>query len=349
MARRPPHDVAARRLELVNLISGEGVGFDQIASRLKPRPATRTLREDISWLTSQFPEQFRRERSPGYDDGGRVLYRWVGPAPLLLSQPLHWLTEEELIALIAARGLLRQPDPTRPATSSQSPEADPLAGAVDGFLGRAGVKEAADAIARDAIVVSRFGALPGDPACLAAFFAATVLGDGLVFDYHNLAGERHHVHASPLRMAMIKAEWYLLAWSGSIKVYRLARIANARRAKQPADRPILIPSHEIDGKLRDAFYATGSERSQDRKRVILAISPGGWPQVVGRRWGDRQVVEEEPEDLPMGWRRIHFTTSGLGECKHWVLANGSNIRAEQPAELVDWLRSEASAILAALG
>lgn len=348
MTRRPPHDVAARRLALVDLITGEGLGFDQITLQLKPRPGRRTLHEDIAWLTEQFPQHFQRERASSQHDGHRILYRWQGPAPLLLRQPVLWLSEEELIALIAARGLLRQPDPSRPATSGQAPEADPLAGAVDGLLARAGVKEAADAIARDAIVVSRFGALPGDPTCLATFFAATVLGDGLHFDYENLAGERHPVHASPLRMAMIKAEWYLLAWSGSLKVYRLARISGARRGKQPAGRPVLIPAPEIDGKLRDAFYATGSERSQDRKRVVLGVSPEGWPQVVGRRWGDRQVIEEEPEGLPSGWRRIQFTTTGLGECRHWVLANGANVRAEGPPELVEWLRTEATAVLKAL-
>ena len=325
------------------------MGFDQIASRLKPRPSKRTLHEDIAWLTEQFPTHFQREKASSHEDGYRIIYRWVGPAPLLLQQPIHWLAEEELIALIAARGLLRQPNPSRPATTGQPSEADPLARAVDGLLARAGVKEAADAIARDAIVVSRFGALPGDPACLATFFAATVLSDGLHFDYENLAGERHPVHAAPLRMAMIKAEWYLLAWSGSLKVYRLARITSARRGKQPPGRPTLIPAHEIDGKLRDAFYATGSERSQDRKRVVLGVSPQGWPQVVGRRWGDRQVVEEEPEGLPPGWRRIHFTTTGLAECRHWVLANGANVRAEGPQELIKWLSAESAAVLKALG
>lgn len=345
MTRRPPHDVAARRLALVDLITGEGMGFDEIASRLKPRPSKRTLREDIAWLTEQFPKHFIREKSIAGHDGSRVRYHWVGPAPLLLQRPIHWLAEEELIALIAARGLLRQPDPSKPATTGPTSEIDPLASAVDTILARAGVKEAADAIARDAIVVSRFGALPGDPASLATILAATVLGDGMHFDYDNLAGKRHAVHASPLRMALIKAEWYLLTWCGSMKIYRVARITNARRGKHPPGRPIFIPSHEIDAKLRDAFYATGSERPQDRKRVVLGVSPECWPQVVGRRWGDRQVIEEMPVGLPAGWRRIHFTTSGLGECRHWVLANGANMRAEAPPELLDWLRAEVSTVL----
>jgi len=348
MSRRPPHDVVARRLALVDLITGEGLGFDQITTRLKPRPSKRTLHDDIAWLTEQFPMHFQREKAVPAHEGSRVLYRWVGPAPLLLQRPIYWLAEEELIAFIAARGLLRQPDPTRPATFGPAAEVDPLAGAVDSLFSRAGVKEAADAIARDAIVVSRFGALAGDPVCLAIILAATVLGDGLHFDYDNLAGKRHVVHADPLRMALIKAEWYLLAWCGSMKVYRVARISNARRGKHPIGRPIHIPAHEIDSKLRDAFYATGSEHILDRKRVVLGVSPEGWHHVVGRRWGDRQVIEEDPVGLPNGWRRIHFTTTGLGECRHWVLANGTNMRAESPPELVDWLRIEAKAIASAL-
>jgi len=345
MPRRPPQDVAARRLAIVDLIAGEGLAFAEITAGLRPRPSTRTLREDIAWLGEHFPQRLTRNRTAGDGRSPGLAYRWIGPAPLLLSQPLHWLAEEELIALIAARGLLRQPDPTRPATTGPDPEMDPLAGAVDALLSRAGVKEAADAIARDAIVVSRFGALRGDPGCLATVLAATVLADGILFEYDNLAGKRHPVHASPLRMALIKAEWYLLAWSGSLKVYRVARMSDARRGKQPAGRPSHIPSTEIDEKLRDAFYATGSERPQDRKRIVLAVSPEGWHQVAGRRWGDRQRIEDQPADLPGGWRRIHFTTTGLAECRHWVLSHGANIRAEAPAELVAWLHDQARKVL----
>lgn len=345
MARRPLQDIASRRLALVDLVAGEGLTFAEIASRLKPRQSTRTLREDIAWLGEHFPQRLLRTRTSTDGRGSSLLYRWTGPAPLLLHQPLHWLAEEELIALIAARGLLRQPDPTRPAMIGQDLESDPLAGAVDALLARAGVKEAADAIARDAIVVSRFGALRGDPACLATVLAATVLSEGLHFEYGNLAGERHPVHASPLRMALIKAEWYLLAWAGSLKAYRVARMSDARRGRQPANRPAHIPSAEIDEKFRDAFHATGSENPRDRKRVVLGVSPEGWHQVVGRRWGDRQSIEEEPEGLPRGWRRIRFTTTGLGECRHWILSNGANFRAENPPELVAWLRQQASRIL----
>jgi hypothetical protein len=40
-----------------------------------------------------------------------------------------------------------------------------------------------------------------------------------------------------------------------------------------------------------------------------------------------------------GWKLLSFTTTGLAECQHWVL--GMGLRAEQPPELVEWLRNEA--------
>jgi predicted DNA-binding transcriptional regulator YafY len=347
MARSAPQDPSARRIQIIVLLSGDGLGFEALRAQLKPQPSVRTLHEDLAWIERQFPDRLRRDQAHGEHGTSRVALRWLGRPPVLLSQPLTWLTEEEVISLIAARGLLRQLDPSLPPTASPQPEPDPLSQAADGLLARVGVKDVADALARDAIVVSRFGAEPAAGDVLATCLGATVRGDGLHFSYVNMAGRRHTVEAMALRMLLVKSEWFMLAWSESLKLYRLARMSEVRRGRLPAKCPSWIPRQDIDAKLRDAFYATGSERSQDRKRVVLAVGPDAWPLVAGRRWGDRQTVDDHPTDLPAGWRRLQFTTTGLGECRHWVLSHGGQLRAEAPAELVSWIRAQAEAVLAA--
>lgn len=44
----------------------------------------------------------------------------------------------------------------------------------------------------------------------------------------------------------------------------------------------------------------------------------------------------------MGWRRLSFRTGGLREARHRILGMGMAVRAEEPAELVAWLREQAA-------
>jgi len=347
MVRSASNDPSTRRIQIIVLLGGDGLGFDVLRSRLKPRPSVRTLHEDLAWIERQFPDRFRREPARGEHGSSRVVLRWSGRPPVLLEQPLTWLTEEEVVAIIAARGLLRQLDPSLPPTTAPTAEPDPLSQAADALLARVGIKEVADALARDAIVVSRFGAERVSSEVLATCLGATVRGDGLHFAYINMAGRQHAVEAMALRMVLVKGEWFLLAWSEGLKIYRMARMSGVQRGRLPATCPGWIPRQDIDAKLRDAFYATGSERAQDRKRVAVAVGPEAWPLVGGRRWGDRQMVEERPADLPDGWRRLQFTTTGLAECRHWILSHGGQMRVEAPAELAAWVQAQAQAIVAA--
>jgi predicted DNA-binding transcriptional regulator YafY len=344
------NDPSIRRAQILGLLGGEGLGFDALRAKLRPQPAVRTLHEDLAWLERQFPDRFRREQAHGTQGASRVVLRWLGRPPVILAQPLQWLTEEEVVSLIAARGLLRQPDLGVPATATPASVTDPLSRAADDLLARVGIKTFADALARDAVVVSRFGAEPADGVVLSACLAATVRGDGLRFAYTNVHGRRHAaVEAMALRMVLVKAEWFLLAWSDGLKLYRLARMTAMEPCRIPAGCPAWIPRQDIDGKLRDAFYATGSERSQDRVRVVVGVGPEAWPLVANRRWGDRQEIEEDVQGLPAGWRRLRFTTTGLTECRHWVLSHGGQMRAESPAALTAWVHAQAEEILATHG
>ncbi|TQE99804.1 MAG: WYL domain-containing protein, partial [Spiribacter salinus] len=223
-----------------------------------------------------------------------------------------------------------------------------LAGAIARLIDRAGVQDAADLLARHVLTVSRFGAAPCHAEDLAVCLAATAVGECLLFDYENLQGKRRRIHAIPQRCVIIKGEWYVIAWAGGLRNFRLSRIANVTRTKDtPEGAPAHIPTHEVDALLESGFYATGSTKPKDRVRVQLGIAPQAWPHIRDRRWGDNQTIEEEPKGLPEGWRRLSFTTTGLAECQHWVLAMGANARAEKPKALVEWVCEQAQAMVEA--
>jgi predicted DNA-binding transcriptional regulator YafY len=345
VANRPAQDVAARRVAIIDLIGADALAVDEIHRRLRPKAGLRTVHEDIAWLLETFPAHLSREKAAA-GHGYRVVYHWQGPIPYLLSKPVGWLTEDELIALVAARGFLRDANPGKPATTGDPAPDDLLAGALGRLLDRAGVQDAAKILGRQVLTVSRFGAAPIDHACLSLALAATATGETLEFTYENLAGASRRIRALPLRCLLAKGEWYCIAWAGSLKTFRVARMSAARRLRQrPEGAPTHIPAHEVDALLASAFYATGSDRPKDRTRVTLAVSPQTWPHLRDRRWGDNQVLAEEPADLPPGWRRLAFTTTGLAECQHWVLGMGAGVRAEGPEALVEWIRQQALQLL----
>ncbi len=333
MANKAPQEVAARRVAIINLIASERLPVERIREKLRPQAGLRTIHEDIAWMADTFPDHLMREKA-GNGQTHRVVYRWQGNVPYLLTKPITWLTEEQLIALVAARGFLRE-------YSADQLDTDLLAGAIGRLLDRAGVQEAVDILARHVVTVSRFGAAPIDCANLALALAATATGDGIEFTYENLQGVTRAVAAVPARCVLIKGEWYCIAWAGTLKSFRVARMQAARRVRtRPAGAPNHIPSHEVDALLKSAFFATSSQRPSDRARVVLAVSPQAWQHLRDRRWGDNQVLAEEPTDLPPGWRRLTFSTTGLAECQHWVLGMGAAVRAEGPEALVGWIQDQ---------
>ena len=200
---------------------------------------------------------------------------------------------------------------------------------------------------------SRFGAAPTNHLSLATTLAATAVGDAIELDYENLRGRRRRIHAAPQRCLLSKGDWYVVAWAGSLKTFHLSRMANARRTRQqPEGAPVHIASAEVDALLDAGSYATSSTKVRDRVRVQLGIAPEAWPHIGHRRWGENQTIEEERSHkgkwgLPAGWRRLSFTTTGLAECRHWVLAMGANALAEKPKALVDRVCQQARALVEA--
>jgi predicted DNA-binding transcriptional regulator YafY len=340
--------VALRRHRILALLAERPHRRDELRSALRPEPAERTLAADLAWLRREFPGRLLAEQ-----EGRALRWRFVGEAPHVLSRPLATLDEDQVAALIAARGLLRTPDPAKPAAEDDGTTYHgTLSRAIDRLLHSAGLTEEARAIAPDAIAISRFGVAPEEEAAFPTCFAAIRAGAALGFTYTNNAGETHAVHAQPVRLIHIAGEWHLCAWAGDareppgkLKQYRLSRIAAlARHGRPPQDCPLTGLRGEAAAQLRDAFRATGSARLRDRRTVVLAVGPDAWPFVEHRRWGDRQEVIDEPGDLPAGWRRLTFVTTGLRECRHWLLSFGAQMRAEAPPELCAWITEQVAAL-----
>jgi len=94
-----------RRLDIIDRISRAPMAAEELLLALKGTASKRTLHLDLAWLKGTFPGQCLRERADGRHGVFRVVYRWIGPRPYLLDEPLEWLSEDEVIALAVARGM----------------------------------------------------------------------------------------------------------------------------------------------------------------------------------------------------------------------------------------------------
>lgn len=346
MPRKASADVASRRRALLGLLASaeEGLSLAEMEQGLPGQTARRTLHEDLAYFKMAFPGRLQRVGAGDAHGASRVAYRWTGSLPHLLNDGLTWITDEELLALVAARGLLHHEDRSLAATAGAASSLQGLSSAIHGLIVRAQLTEVAGHQGRHVVAVSRFGAAPVAPQTLSTCLAATASSQGLRFIYTNLEGVTDKRIVAPQRLVLIRGEWYLVAWEGILRMFRLSRITGSiERVRPPKDTPI-ITSRNIDELLDESFFATGSMDRRKRCRVVLAISPGSWPFIEGRTWGLNQRIDAEPSDLPAGWRRLSFTTTGLNECRHWVLGQGLGLKAEAPQELVDWLRQETASL-----
>lgn len=334
-----------RRQELLSLLADGPATADELRRRLRRTVSPRTVAADLDELARRFPDQIRRQRG---GDARRVYWQLTGLPPTLLPRPIATLTHDELAALIAARGLLRAPEARSPGWERPSSAyAGDLSAALHGLLERSGLADEARTIAPSAIGVSRFGIPADPPGAFAALERTLRSGQAVAFRYRNRRGVERDLHVRPMRLVLIKGEWFCFAWAptsggGAVRQYALARIISREppvriAADQPPGLPTLLPHADIDASLASGFHATGGGK---RVRVRLAVGPEAWPSLADRIWGEGQEIIEHSLDLPADWRRIAFSTTGLNECRHWVLGMGAAVRAEGPAELIEWLRRQ---------
>jgi predicted DNA-binding transcriptional regulator YafY len=346
MPRKSPADLALRRRALIGLLSVEGgLSVDEMLERMPGRPGRRTLHEDLAFLRSSFPEQLVRIRAGDAHGTSRVAFQWQGPIPHLLAKPISWLSENELLALVAARGLLHTDDQAFPVTRGTARSIDGLAGAVHHLIHRTNLTDVAQRLGRHLVSVSRFGAAPIASQVLEVCMAAAASSQSISLLYTNLDGVTTRRVIAPQRLVLIRGEWYCVAWDGLLRMFRLARMIEVAISRtKPKGMPTHISSEAVDDLLAESFFATGNPDPQRRRRVVLAVSPGAWPFIQGRSWGVGQKIDAGVADLEPGWRRLSFTTTGLAECRYWILGMGTGVKAEKPKELVDWLSSAGKSV-----
>lgn len=344
------HVPAQRLTEILKLLSRRPCTLSELRQGLYPMPSARQLERDIEKLRQSYPG-----RLTASVDGKANVWQFAGEAPFNLPTPIPALDEDQITALIAARGMLRLPDPAgTPDERAGMGYHGVLAQAIDRLLGQCGLAEQVKNIAPDAIAISRFGVAGEEDAAFPLVFAAIRAGESLRFTYTNVDGNTHPVHARAIKAVHFAGEWHCMGWAadereapGKIKQYRLSRMREvSRTAGAPPGCPRTGLHNEVKSLLRDAFRATGSTKPGHRRRIIVAVSPKAWPFTEGRRWGADQHIDERPQDLPAGWRRLRFVTTGLAECRYWVMGFGAEMRAEHPPELVTWQRDQAEQILA---
>lgn len=331
--------VSDRRRQILAHLATAPLTLAELRQRLPGPPSLRTLATDFAWL------QVRCGPRLSWETVGRAK-RWSfsGEAAHVLPDGFVTLDRDQITALIAARGVLRLPDPaTSPAEDPGDRYHGALAHALDRLLRDAGLGAAAKTIAPDAICVSRFGAAPEDPAVFPLVLDAIIVGDALRFAYVTGDGRPEQVHAQPIRLVLIAGEWHSFSWQGGkIKQYRLARMSAVLRTTQrPPECPHSGLRSAVSDTLRDAFRATGSDRPDARRRIVLVASPKAWGFLERRRWGaDQRVDEPPPIGLPPDWHRLSFVTTGLKEARHQILSFGAEVRVEEPAELREWIREQ---------
>lgn len=333
MPRTTPEVEIARRQQLIDAILGQSQTKKELVEILGVH--MRTLEKDLLWIRHNLPGQLEETGRP-------IRLRWLGQPPTILEQSPTWLSEHEILALVVARGLLR--DPSKPGYDGL------LAQALDRTLKRCGLSKHAKDLSPQAIEVNRFGAVPEDPTVLAEILAAVVCGDPIECDYLPLKGTLARRHLFPLRACLIEGEFHVLAADGTlasdgqplIKDYRISRLSAARRVvSRPPGLPSHIPQSLINARTAAAFKATGSQEASDHHRVVLLLSPDAHRRLDGRTFGQHQTWEP----LPDGWYRLSFTTSGMADCQHWVLSQADQIRVEAPETLQKWLLQQAETMV----
>jgi hypothetical protein len=369
---------AERRNRLISLLQDGSRSSTQLAALLGV--SDRVVRNDLAWLRCACPTQMDERR-----DGRSRTYHMLGLPPTVLPRSIDTLTHDELTALIAARGLLRAPEVRNPGWERPaSPYAGELSAALHGLLERAGLDGEAKALAPTAIAVSRFAMAVDPPGAIAALLAAITAGDAVHFRYRNRRSEEHDCHVLPLRLVFIRGEAHCFAWSptrttapapdattipgpctthnhakptahpaGSIRQYRCSRITSrdpavTRALQRPPGCPARPDHTIIDDILATGFNATGSADQGERLRIVVAIHDSVWPDITGRTWGEDQHHAPAPDRGP-AWHRLEFLTSGLLECRLWILSHGAAAIPENPPELVAWHRDQAERMAAGRG
>jgi proteasome accessory factor B len=78
-------------------------------------------------------------------------------------------------------------------------------------------------------------------------------------------------------------------------------------------------------------------------RVSARFAPAVSPFIRERKWHPKQVIKDNKD----GSLTLTFETIHLNEVKDWILSYGPNVKVTEPKVLVDRVRSDLKAAMAA--
>jgi predicted DNA-binding transcriptional regulator YafY len=250
------------------------------------------------------------------------------------------MSEDEVLALQLARGLLAPPDDAGD---------DPLHRAFEGIMDRLGITP--DPNAQEVAVLNHHRKERYQPDHLRELMRAIRTGRSITMQYASAKGRRAKVVVQPLCMVISEGEWFCYAWEPGprrSKLFKVARIRSLRTGDRLAGAP--AGASLLRSELRCAFR---NSLGGARERVVVRFSRQAWPQVRDRVWGDDQQVAfiddglgEEAEGAPGAWHygqavwELSFVTEGLEAVRHWLLQFGAHVEAITPKHLRVWIASQ---------
>lgn len=292
-------------------------------------PNSRGLVEEfeVSERTAQRDIDFMRDRllAPLAFDRLRNGYRYTDDA---YEIPIHWLDEDNLLALALAARLAS----TIPDTAVK----EDLCRLIGRML-RLSRNEGYTCLDRlgDKISVKNIEYARVDEQFFRLVVHALFDDCALHITYHSPhSGAVSERTVQPLHLIHYMGSWHLLAWcatKAALRDFALARLQAVALADQPLHLPDTLPP--IKEYTRRHF---GIMQGETATTVTLRFSAHLAPRILEQIWHPDQQTSLEPD----GSLLLSFPTADFRELTRNVLSYGAEVRVEEPAELRELVRGE---------
>jgi len=304
------------------------VWFHSQVKRLR-YPNARNLVEEIevSERTAQRDIEFMRDRllAPLDFDRGRNGYRYTDDT---FEIPVHWLDEDNLLALALAARLAS----TIPDTAVK----EDLCRLIGRMLSLSR-NEGYSCLERlgDKISVKNIEYARVDEQLFRKIVRALFEDQPLHITYSSpYSGTITERTIQPLHLMHYMGSWHLLAWCASreaLRDFALARIQSVESVDTLVHVPRDLPP--IKALTRRHF---GIMQGKNATMVTLHFSSHVAPRICEQIWHPEQQIRQEPD----GSLLLSFPTADFRELTRNILSHGAEVRVVEPPELEILVREE---------
>ena len=314
---RPPY---ARMLQIHDMVQqGNYPNATSLSKKLEV--TTKTIHRDIGFMRDRFT-------LPIEYDALRNGYHYSAPVD---SFPMLQIDEGELFALLVAEKVLQQYRGT-----VFEKQLNTAFGKISKSLPDTVSMRLSDW--DDALDIRSTGKVNVDEKIFDLLFKSVAKGRQLEILYTkpNDAPEKRVI--DPYQIANINNDWYLYAYDhkqNDIRCFVPARMESAEITGQKFKRP---DSFSLDQYLEGAFGPFSSDESYD---IRIQFTKAAAPFIREKKWHPSQELRE----LKNGRVEVSLQLSHLIDIRRWVLGWGGQAKVLAPAELLESVRAEATAIL----